>query len=68
MKFAAEGNHGHVVKYLMEDTNAVAEIEEHDFEGYTPLMSASRKGHIDVVKLMVDLKANAYAKDKVRSL
>ena len=32
---AAENNQAHVVKYLMEETNAVAEIEQYDMEGYT---------------------------------
>ena len=66
---AAENNQAHVVKYLMEETNAVAEIEQYDMEGYTPLLSACRKGHINLVKLLVeDLKANVYAKDKVRGV
>lgn len=65
---ATENNQPHIVQYLMEETNAVAEKELYDGEGYTPLLSACRQGHIKLVKLLVDLKANVYAKDKVRGV
>ena len=65
---AAENDHRHVVKYLLEETNARNELETNDGEGLTPLLSACRKGHKNLVEFLVDLGANVHAKDKVRKL
>ena len=58
---AAAGNHGDIVKRLLE---AGASVNLKNFKGTTALAAAVRRGHLDVVKILLEGGANIDITDK----
>lgn len=62
--YASEGGHTAVVAVLLDHgANPNAGLYGRLYEGSTPLMVASKKDHIDVVKLLVERGADVRMKD-----
>ena len=56
---ASNGNLAEVQRYVQEGADVNATVSG----GFTPLMSAAKYAHLDVVKFLVDKGANVNAKD-----
>jgi len=53
-----------LAKHESATTTETEYLDAASDEGITPLIAASSEGHVDIVKLLVDAKANIDAKDK----
>ena len=60
---AANGGHVEVVRLVLERQGA-AVIEDTDEGGYTPLLLAAQRGHVDVVQFLVAHGANLHARTR----
>lgn len=53
-----------VIKYLVEHQQLKLSINQADGNGFTPLIKACIKGHIEIVKYLLSKKADIYIRDR----
>lgn len=55
--------HNEIIKILIENKVAAVNINVADWDGCTALIHAAKKGSVNVLKTLLDLNADIYAKD-----
>ena len=57
-------NHPQIIRYLIEACGVKVEVA--DWDGCTALHHAAKKGSLDTIKELFELKANIYAQDRLK--